>query len=110
MLKKVALALGVLIVVLLAVIATRPSEIHVERSAQIAAPPKVAFDKVNDFHQWAAWSPWEKLDPAMNKKHDGPPAGTGATYSWKGNKDVGEGRMTITQSKPAEMVEIKLEF
>src|SRR4029453_9606207 len=36
--------------------------------------------------------------------------GTGAVYAWQGNKDVGEGRMTITDSRPAELVRIKLEF
>ena len=68
------------------------------------------FAQVNDFHKWAAWSPWEKIDPNMKKTYEGSPAGNGAVYSWAGNKDVGEGRMTITDSKPGELVRIKLEF
>jgi hypothetical protein len=110
MLKKVVLVLGIVVVGLLAVIATRPDTFKVERSTVIAAPPPVAWNQVNDFHNWVAWSPWEKLDPNMKKTFDGPASGTGAIYSWVGNDKVGEGRMTILDSKPGERVVIKLEF
>ena len=68
------------------------------------------FAQVNDFHNWEAWSPWAKLDPAARNAFAGAPSGTGAIFSWSGNKKVGEGRMTITDSRPGEMVRIKLEF
>jgi len=68
------------------------------------------FAQVNDFHKWDAWSPWAKLDPNMKQNYEGAPAGTGAMYSWTGNDQVGQGRMTITDSKPSELVKIKLEF
>ena len=55
-------------------------------------------------------SPWAKLDPSMKKTHEGAPAGTGAIYSWSGNDQVGEGRMTLTESRPSELIRIKLEF
>jgi hypothetical protein len=110
MLKKVALSLGVLIAVFLGFVATRPNAFHVERTAVMMAPPKTAFALVNDFHNWAGWSPWEKLDPAMKKVFEGAAAGTGAGYYWNGNDQVGEGRMTITESKPDEKVLIKLKF
>lgn len=110
MFKKVALVLGIVVAALLVVIATRPDEFKVERSATIAAPVIVAFSQVNDFHAWASWSPWEKLDPNMKRVHEGSPSGQGAVYSWTGNDQVGAGRMTITDSKPGERVVIKLEF
>src|SRR5262245_32558133 len=100
MFKKVALVLGIVVVALVALIATRPDNFKVERSAVVTAPPAIAFAQVNDFHGWAAWSPWEKLDPAMKKDFGGAPMGTGSTYHWVGNDKVGEGRMTITDSKP----------
>ena len=65
---------------------------------------------MNDFQNWRGWSPWEKVDPALKRSYEGPKAGTGAIYAWQGNKDVGEGRMTITESRPGELVRIKLEF
>jgi uncharacterized protein YndB with AHSA1/START domain len=110
MLKRVALILAALVVVFLAVAATRPDSFRIERSAFIAAPPGVVFSLVNDFHQWAAWSPWEKLDPNMKKTYEGAPAGVGAGYYWLGNDQVGEGRMTITASRPDEQVSIQLVF
>jgi len=110
MLKKIGIGLAVVLVALVGFIATRPSTFHIERSTKIAAQPEVVFGQINDLHKWQGWSPWEKLDPAMKKTHSGAPSGTGAVYSWVGNKDVGEGRMTITDSRPSELVEIKLEF
>jgi len=110
MLKKVGIGVVVLVVVLVVFIATRPSTFHIERSTKIAAPPELIFGLIDDFRKWQDWSPWEKLDPAMKKTHSGAPSGTGAIYSWTGNDDVGEGRMTITSSKPPEQVQIKLEF
>lgn len=110
MLKKVALVVLAVIAVLLIVIATRPDTYRVQRSTVVAAPPAVAFGLVNDFHQWAPWSPWGKLDPNMKQSYDGPAVGVGASYFWSGNDKVGEGRMTITESVPPERIVIKLEF
>lgn len=110
MLKKILIAIGAIVAVFLAVAAMQPSTFKVTRSATIPAPPSAAFGMVNDFHNWAQWSPWEKLDPAMKKTYDGSASGNGAVYSWVGNDQVGEGRMTIVESKPDEMVRIKLEF
>jgi uncharacterized protein YndB with AHSA1/START domain len=109
MLKKILIGLGVVFAVLLIAISLQPATFHVERSATISAPPEAVFAQVNDFHAWRAWSPWEKLDPAMKRTFDGAPAGVGAKYAWVGNKDVGEGRMTIEESSPTKIA-IKLEF
>ena len=114
MIKKILL--GVIVVIVLAVaifcvvVAMQPSHYHIERSATMNAPAPIVFNQVNDFHKWEAWSPWAKLDPNIKTSYEGAPAGTGATYSWTGNDQVGQGRMTITDSKPAELVKIKLEF
>ena len=110
MLRKASLFVLGIVVLLLAVIVTRPSEYRVERASTMTAPPTVIFDFVNDFHRWSSWSPWEKLDPAMTRTYDGSSAGSGAIYSWSGNDKVGAGRMTITDSKPGERIVIKLEF
>lgn len=110
MLKKILIGLIVVIGIFAAVVATRPDTFKVERAATINAPAEVVFAYVNDFHKWDEWSPWSKIDPNMKKTIEGAPAGVGATYYWNGNDDVGEGRQTITESKPNEMVGIKLEF
>jgi len=110
MLKTILIALAVIIVVFLIVVALQPVEYRVMRSASVSAPPAAVFPQVNDFHNWEALSPWAKLDPAMKQTYDGTPAGTGASYSWAGNSKVGEGRMTITDSRPNDLVRIKLDF
>jgi uncharacterized protein YndB with AHSA1/START domain len=110
MLKKIGIGVAAALLVLVVVIATRPSTFRIERSTKIAASPDAIFALINDFRAWQGWSPWEKLDPAMKKTHSGAPSGTGAVYSWAGNDEVGEGRMTITNSSPPKRVEIKLEF
>jgi len=110
MLKKILLGVLVLVLILVAVIATRPADFSVTRSKTMAASPEAIYANVTDFRRWAQWSPWEQLDPAMKREYSGPPSGTGAKYAWVGNSDVGEGRMTITDAKPSERVAILLEF
>lgn len=110
MLIKILAVVAVLVVVLVVVIAMRPSHFRIVRTATIAAPPEAVFEQVNDFRNWQAWSPWEKKDPAMRRTYEGPPAGRGAVYAWAGNKEVGEGRMTLTESRTAELVRIRLDF
>jgi hypothetical protein len=110
MIWKILVALVVIVVGLAAVIALQPAAYRVSRSATIAAPAPVVFAQVNDFHRWAAWSPWEKIDPAMKRTYEGPPAGVGASYTWAGKGEVGEGRMTIVESRPSDLIQVKLEF
>jgi uncharacterized protein YndB with AHSA1/START domain len=109
-LKKVLIVLVVVVAVFLVVVAMQPSEFRITRSARFAAPPEAAFAQVNDFHRWEAWSPWAKLDPAARNSFEGPTAGTGAKFAWAGNDKVGEGRMEILESRPGELVRIKLDF
>jgi hypothetical protein len=109
-LKRAAILIAALIVALLIVVAFQPNDFRVSRSATIAAPPEVAFAQVNDFHRWEAWSPWAKLDPSAKNAFEGPPAGQGAVMTWDGNKEVGQGKMTILESRPGERVRIKLDF
>lgn len=110
MILKILIAVAAILVVLVVVIATRPTEFRVERAATVSAPAPVVFAQVNDFHRWDAWSPYAKRDPAMKKSFEGAPAGVGAIYTWSGNHEVGEGRTTIIESRPNELIRIKLEF
>jgi uncharacterized protein YndB with AHSA1/START domain len=109
-LKNFAIAVLLALVVLAGFIATRPSEFTIQRTRTLAAPPEVVHAYVNDFHKWVEWSPWEKIDPNLMREYEGAPAGPGASYHWVGNDEVGEGRMTITDSTPPESVTIRLEF
>src|SRR5690242_9600541 len=103
MFKKIIIPTLIVLVaivgVLGVVIAMQPSEFRIERSATISAPPEAVFEQVNDFHHWSAWSAWDKIDPKMKRNFEGPPVGDGAIYKWAGNNEVGEGRMTIVESR-----------
>jgi hypothetical protein len=100
MLTKSLIALAVVIVVLAGVVGMRPSTFRITRTATISAPGPAVFAQVNDFHKWEAWNPWAKLDPAMKQAYEGAAAGAGAIYTWAGNREVGEGRMTLSPSRP----------
>lgn len=110
MLKKILLAVVVLIAILAIVVSMQPSEYTVVRSATISSPPETVFGLINDFRRWDAWSPWAKIDPNMKVTYSGAEAGLGAVYSWDGNADAGSGKMTILESRPNEQVRIKLDF
>lgn len=110
MLKKTLLALLILAAGFAVVVALQPSDFRVSRSAKMAAPPETVFAQVNDFHQWQAWSPWAKLDPNAQFSYSGPASGPGAVFRWAGNNEVGEGAMTILESKPGERILIQLDF
>ena len=107
---KILLVLAVLGFVVVLLVARRPSEFRIERTTVIDAPASAVFAQVNDFHKWEAWSPWAKLDPAARNTFEGAPAGTGAVFAWAGNSKVGEGRMTIVESRPNELIRVRLEF
>lgn len=110
MLKKIVVALLVLVAALVALVATRPAGFRVERSLVIEESPRLLFDAVADFRKWEAWSPWARLDPAMKTTFGGAPSAVGSTYHWAGNDEVGEGRMTLTEIHPPLQAKIKLEF
>lgn len=110
MFKKILIGLAVIIVALLGYAATKPDTFRVERSASIKAAPETIFAHLNDFRSWGNWSPWEKLDPAMQRTFSGAAVGTGAVYEWKGNSEVGAGRMEILESSPSSKLNIKLNF
>jgi hypothetical protein len=110
MLKKIVLGLALILAVFVAVVALQPAEFRVTRSATLAAPLERVFPHVNELKMWESWNPWFKLDPAMTMTYSGPAGGTGASYAWAGNDQVGEGKLTITESKTNELVRIRLEF
>ena len=110
MIKTIAIVVVLLIAALLIYAAIKPDSFRIERSTTIKAPPEKIFALINDFHQWEAWSPWEKIDPALKRTYSGAASGTGAIYEWDGNKDIGQGRMEITESTQASKVALKLDF
>lgn len=110
MIKLIVTAITALAAAFLIYAATRPNSFRIQRSLVIKAPPDRIFSLINNFREWEAWSPWEKVDPAIQRTYSGTPAGTGSIYEWSGNKEVGKGRMEITGSTPPTKVVIKIDF
>ncbi|HZE92732.1 MAG TPA: SRPBCC family protein [Rhizobacter sp.] len=110
MLKIIVIVVAIALAALLAFATTKPDTFHVQRSASIKAPPDKIFPFINDFHRWSAWSPWEKMDPAMKRTYSGPAAGQGTAYAWEGNSKVGAGRMQIAESQPPSKITVQLDF
>ena len=79
------------------------------RSIHIEAPPAEIYPYIDDFRAWAAWSPFEKMDPALHKTYSGAARGVGAQYAWVGKK-AGSGSMEITQATAPSKVVIDLRF
>lgn len=84
-------------------------EFEVIRSTVIAAPRERIHALIDDFHQWRDWSPWEDLDPNLQREYSGAESGPGARYAWEGNRKAGKGNMEILESTP-DKVRLKLRF
>lgn len=97
-------------VVLGFLISRQPDTFRVTRTIITHAQPFAVFSVVGDLQRWNDWSPWAKLDPNAKYEFEGPTSGVGAVFKWAGNKNVGEGKMTITETQNPNLVRIKLEF
>ncbi len=110
MIKMILVVVAVIILVFLGIVAILPSDFRITRSVYMSAPAEVVFEQVNDLHNMDVWSPWLEPDPAVKKTYEGPASGEGAVFAWAGNSEVGEGRLTITESRPYELVRLRLDF
>jgi uncharacterized protein YndB with AHSA1/START domain len=106
----IAITVAIAIAIVLILAATKPDTFSVQRATTVRAPPEKIFPSINDFHQWATWSPWEDKDPAMKRTYSGAGSGKGAVYAWDGNKNVGTGRMEILEVSAPSKIVIKLDF
>ena len=110
MLFWIILIVIVLVALVLIYGVSQPAGFSVVREADFNATPKMVFSQINDFHNWSAWSPWEKMDPDMKREFSGSASGVGAKYAWVGNKKVGQGNMEITNSVPSKNMQLDLNF
>jgi Polyketide cyclase / dehydrase and lipid transport len=106
----IIIIIAVAVIGLIILVASRPNDFRVTRSTSVSAPPAIVFAEVNDFHKWEAWSPWLEMDRACKTTFEDASVGKDAIFTWNGNKHVGAGLMTITESHPSDLILIKLEF
>jgi len=104
MLLTMIIAVGVLVVALLAFAARRPDTFVVQRSVAIKASPETVYPLISDWHNFLVWSRFEK-ETAMKRAFKGAASGRGAIYEWDGNNKVGAGRIEITEAiAPSRLV------
>ena len=101
----VVFAIGAIILMALS-----PKKMVLSQTETMEAPPSVVYNIVNDFKKWEEWSPWLDVDPNMVSTYSEKSEGVGASYSWKGNKEVGEGSQSIVASVPNESISTTLTF
>ena len=85
------------------------STFEVTRSATVNADAAAVHALIDDFHEWTKWSPWEDVDPDLQRTYSGADSGVGAKYAWSGNRKAGQGNMRITSSTP-ERIGVELSF
>lgn len=106
MLRKFAIAIVALALLVVALGLVLPRRWHVEQSVFIAAPSARIHPFIANFHSWQEWAAWSKdLDPQVRNTFEGPAEGTGAKWTWLGPK-MGHGRMEIAMADPRIGVEI----
>ncbi len=108
--KKILLGFLGVIALFLVFVALRPADFRVERSATLPVGAPALFDRVNNHHKFNEWNPFLKLDPNVKNTYSGPESGVGAACSWDGNSDIGAGSATITDSKPNELIRMRMDW
>ncbi len=110
-LKKIGIVLLVLIAIWLVVSLFLPSNIRIARSTVIQAPAAAVFNTVNNMHTWKDWSYWDRIDPNMDSRFEGPETGAGSIHYWSSKNDsVGTGSLKITESTPNTALKTELSF
>ncbi|GAB89450.1 SRPBCC family protein [Gordonia rhizosphera] len=82
----------------------------VQRTQTIGAAPERIFPLLVDLHEWRQWSPWEDLDPDLQREYTGAERGVGAKYAWSGNRKAGKGTMEVAEVSEPERVAVNVTF
>lgn len=82
----------------------------VTRSQLISALPDRIYPLIVDLHEWRRWSPWEGVDPDLDRRYGGADAGIGATYAWSGNRKAGKGTMEIVEATEPARIAVDVTF
>ena len=110
-LRKFLIAVVLILVALLGISFFLPKDMNMAVTKQLNASPDQVFVQVNNLKNWGNWSPWDKLDPDMEKFFAENYIGEGGSYTWKSEKkSVGNGGMTINESILNEKVVTTLTF
>src|SRR5262245_12082930 len=109
-LKRIVLAILVLVVALALIGFFLPGRYRVEKSVVIKAKPEAIFNPLQNLKTWNDWTAWNtRRFPDMKNKYSGPESGEGSQVNWEGNSS-GQGSLTLTKADPKEGIEYKMSF
>jgi len=109
LLSVLAFIIGVIIIIAIFGM-TQPRIATLERSIVINAGSETVFRELSSLRNFVTWNPWTRRDPQLTQTFAGEDGTIGSSYSWKGNKAVGEGTMTITGIEPFGLVTMTMDF
>ncbi len=108
--KRILLALVILIVVFVCVGFLLPNHYKVERSITMRSKPETVYPIISDLKTWNSWTAWnDRRYPDMKTQFSGADSGTGAKMDWDG-KDVGRGAINVVKAAPADGIEYRLDL
>ena len=110
MIWYILLALLAMFGIIALIASTKPDEWTIQRQARIPADPAKIFPYLDDLHKFLAWSPWAQEDPNIKLSFGDQGVGRGAQCAWEGNGKVGAGNLTITESRPNELLRCRFDF
>lgn len=98
MLKKLAIAFVLLVVLFFVVGFALPKDYEFTRKITVQAPPERVHELVGELKRWDDWTPWKKVDPTVAVTFGPTTTGVGASQTWTG-KDGG-GRLVFSECDP----------
>lgn len=111
--KKWLRLLGACAGILMALVAVAgfflPASLVVQRERLIPFPAPDLYDRVAALNRWPEWAVWWQREPFLETEFSGPPAGAGATVSWR-SKSEGAGRARITAVSPSTEIALAFDF
>ena len=108
-LKKISIAIAVLMAIYIILALIGPSNYKIERSIKIASAVENVYNQTSIYANWAAWSPWKKADPEAIYNIENDHQEVGASLGWKGELS-GTGSMTTVEIVPNEKFNYELKF
>ncbi|MEO5890732.1 MAG: SRPBCC family protein [Ferruginibacter sp.] len=109
-LKKIGLAILIIIAIPLTIALFVKKEYNVEREVVINKPGKEVFDYVKHLKNQDNYSKWVMMDPNMKKDFRGTDGTVGFVYAWDGNKDAGKGEQEIKNINEGVSMDVEVRF
>ncbi len=108
-LKKILIALLIIIAIPLIVALFVSKHFSAEGTATIAKPKQEVFDYIKSINNQRDFGVWFKMDPDIKTTSEGTDGTEGYVYKWESQK-VGNGSQTITKIVPGDSILSRLDF